>query len=250
MLRKIEIDDRESFLFPNSTTAKKRSVDHHHPTSLDPFPQSLTDRIATIPSGFTNHRFDLHHDTWKLDLNQEGEASQSLGSSSTMSQQSQQRAPTVPSQSSTITETSTESQGGAGGPPPQPSRILRLRGARTSADRSVQWAEDVVDNEGLGRKSSKVCCIYHRPKAVDESSDESSSSDSDVSSDDDRDADRKGKNRACGHGPGHSHDGERSRRTQRGEDGGETQRKPSPNAYERVPKPKPKESKPDALSKT
>lgn len=37
----------------------------------------------------------------------------------------------------------------------QPTRILRLRGHHTSTGRSVQWAEDVVDNEGLGRKSSK-----------------------------------------------------------------------------------------------
>lgn len=34
-------------------------------------------------------------------------------------------------------------------------RTLRLRGAGHGDGRSVQWAEDVVDNEGLGRKSSK-----------------------------------------------------------------------------------------------
>lgn len=33
--------------------------------------------------------------------------------------------------------------------------ILRLRGGHTANGRSVQWADDVVDNEGLGRKSSK-----------------------------------------------------------------------------------------------
>jgi protein phosphatase 1 regulatory subunit 11 len=35
---------------------------------------------------------------------------------------------------------------------------LRLRGAPSPAppsDRRIRWAEDVVDNEGLGRKSSK-----------------------------------------------------------------------------------------------
>ncbi|KAK2070861.1 hypothetical protein P8C59_005323 [Phyllachora maydis] len=63
-------------------------------------------------------------------------------------------------------------------PQTQPGAILRLRGAHPSRGRSVQWREDVVDNEGLGRKKSKVCCIYHRPKAVDESSDDSSSSSS------------------------------------------------------------------------
>uniref|UniRef100_A0A6V2LVF3 Protein phosphatase 1 regulatory subunit 11 n=1 Tax=Emiliania huxleyi TaxID=2903 RepID=A0A6V2LVF3_EMIHU len=46
---------------------------------------------------------------------------------------------------------------------------LKLRTARR---RRVRFAEDVVDNEDLGRKKSKCCCQYHRPKAFDESSDE------------------------------------------------------------------------------
>lgn len=35
--------------------------------------------------------------------------------------------------------------------------VLRLRGAETSkrTKKRIQWAEDVIDNEGLGRKSSK-----------------------------------------------------------------------------------------------
>jgi len=87
----------------------------------------------------------------------------------------------------------------------------------------VQWAEDVVDNEGLGRKSSKVCCIYHKPKGVEESSDESSSSDSDTDSEpESRDGDKMP---ACGH----SHRGSKQKR------------RPSPNAYEKVPKQKPKD---------
>lgn len=36
----------------------------------------------------------------------------------------------------------------------QPAAILRLRGAQRN-DRTVQWAENVVDNEGLNRKKSK-----------------------------------------------------------------------------------------------
>lgn len=79
-----------------------------------------------------------------------------------------------------------------------------------------------------------VCCIYHRPKAVDESSDESSS-DSDVSSGDE-DANKKGKDHEdhkCG-GPGHSHgSGKKGEKAKK--------RAPSPNAYEKVPKVKPKE---------
>ena len=38
----------------------------------------------------------------------------------------------------------------------------------------------VVDNEGLGRKSSKRCCIFHKQRAFGESSTESSD-DSDFS---------------------------------------------------------------------
>lgn len=192
-------------------------------------------------------------------------------------QQAERRAPTAsaPSQTTTVTEPS------LGSPDvdttrTQPARTLRLRGARASAARSVQWAEDVVDNEGLGRKSSKgtpgnhrsfchvsftpslltlhfailVCCIYHRPKAVDESSDDSSSSsDSDSSgADSDLDADRKGKARACGHS--HGGRGRRTGRKDNNDKDGQA-RRPSPNAYEKVPKPKPKEAAHDAgASKT
>ncbi|KAL3901037.1 MAG: hypothetical protein SGCHY_000915 [Lobulomycetales sp.] len=47
--------------------------------------------------------------------------------------------------------------------------------AEASSARSVQWDDSVVDNEGLGKKSSKVCCIFHKSKKWDESSSESSS---------------------------------------------------------------------------
>ena len=44
--------------------------------------------------------------------------------------------------------------------------------------------ETVQDNEGLGRKSSKRCCIFHKQRPFGESSTESSDdSDSDSSSD-------------------------------------------------------------------
>ncbi|PSS32066.1 hypothetical protein PHLCEN_2v2173 [Hermanssonia centrifuga] len=62
---------------------------------------------------------------------------------------------------------------------------LHLRGgprARTRRTQRVVWREDVVDNEGAGKKSSKICCIYQPPKRFDESSsEESSDSDSDAS---------------------------------------------------------------------
>ncbi|KAH8074807.1 phosphatase inhibitor-domain-containing protein [Cristinia sonorae] len=72
---------------------------------------------------------------------------------------------------------------------------LTLRGGRSRP--RVVWSEDTVDNEGAGKKSSKICCVYHKPKRFDESSsDESSESESDSS---------------CG-GHNHSHGGARRRK--------------------------------------
>ncbi|CAK7273109.1 Type 1 phosphatases regulator ypi1 [Sporothrix epigloea] len=149
----------------------------------------------------------------------------------------------------------------------QPTAILRLRGAQRS-DRSVQWAENVVDNEGLNRKKSKV----------DESSD-SSSSDSDTDSSSSSDSDgglaarsdadrafrnRLGKNTRTGkptsphrhlpgcnghghdtedddsHGSGHDSnddDNEHGKgRRGHGKGKGKEKRNPSPNAYEKMPR--------------
>lgn len=61
--------------------------------------------------------------------------------------QSQQAAPTA---SQTTTQRAAEPERRTETP-----RTLRLRGASHANGRSVQWVEDVVDNEGLGRKSSK-----------------------------------------------------------------------------------------------
>ncbi|GAK63339.1 uncharacterized protein PAN0_003c1543 [Moesziomyces antarcticus] len=58
----------------------------------------------------------------------------------------------------------------------------------SGSTRRVVWTEETVDNEGLGRKKSKICCIYHKPKAFDESSDESSSASDSSESDSDSDA--------------------------------------------------------------
>ncbi|CAL3972873.1 hypothetical protein PZA11_004127 [Diplocarpon coronariae] len=113
--------------------------------------------------------------------------------------------------------------------------ILHLRGAprpAAAAERRIQWAEDVIDNEGLNRKKSKVCCIYHAPKGIDESSDESESDESDSDSGDEggaRPAGGKGKKRCAN---GHDHGGGNGE----GSSQGRGARKRSPNAYERVPK--------------
>ena len=63
---------------------------------------------------------------------------------------------------------------------------------------SVTWDESVVNNEGLGRKSSKRCCIFHKQRPFGESSTDSSGCDSD-SSEDDEGEDKKP--RASQNGP-------------------------------------------------
>lgn len=116
--------------------------------------------------------------------------------------------------------------------------------AQTGNRRRIQWAEDVVDNEGLGRKKSKVCCIFHKTREVGESSSEDDSSDdssgeSGVSSgDDDGSAKPSGGRRKMGRGRkkhrrGHEHGKDCGHGDEQGAGG---QRKPSPNAYEKMPK--------------
>jgi protein phosphatase 1 regulatory subunit 11 len=125
--------------------------------------------------------------------------------------------------------------------PSAPSGTLRLR-AEPSERRGIRWAEDVVDNEGMGKKSSKVCCIYHKPHEPGDSDSDSSSSSSESDSDSEPDLSRarkaggrgrKGKHDGHDHGDGNGDCGENG--------GGKgKERKPSPNAYERQPKHKSK----------
>lgn len=69
--------------------------------------------------------------------------------------------------SGTPSQTQTE----IGAPPHRritiPAGTLRLRAVAAPSEARVQWAEDVVDNEGLGRKRSKG--IYLRQIALDHS---------------------------------------------------------------------------------
>uniref|UniRef100_A0A1I8A9J6 E3 ubiquitin-protein ligase PPP1R11 n=1 Tax=Steinernema glaseri TaxID=37863 RepID=A0A1I8A9J6_9BILA len=54
---------------------------------------------------------------------------------------------------------------------PQAPLVLRLRGTTPVEERPrVRWADDTVDNEGMGKAKSKCCCIYKKPKKWDESS--------------------------------------------------------------------------------
>ncbi|CAG7919976.1 unnamed protein product [Penicillium olsonii] len=128
------------------------------------------------------------------------------------------------------------------------STTLRLRAEEapeaTSSSRRIRWSEDVVDNEGMGKKSSKVCCIYHKARPVGESSSEDSSSssdsdsDSDSESEDDRRTARMKSRRTSPHDHDHEHDHDKDCSNDHDHPKPKkAKRKPSPNAYEKMPKP-------------
>ncbi|XP_017475324.1 PREDICTED: protein phosphatase 1 regulatory subunit 11 isoform X1 [Rhagoletis zephyria] len=48
--------------------------------------------------------------------------------------------------------------------------VLRLRLKKPGPDRQVAWREGTVDNEKMGKKKSKCCCIYKKPVNFGESS--------------------------------------------------------------------------------
>ncbi|TDL25525.1 hypothetical protein BD410DRAFT_765013 [Rickenella mellea] len=122
--------------------------------------------------------------------------------------------------------------------PPPVVGVLRLRGGPRSRPR-VAWTDDVVDNEGMGKKKSKICCIYHKPRRFDESSDESSSD-----SDSDHDHDH---HKHCKHDEQDGGNAEGSSGAVRRPDGtagvAELEDLPEPNAYERQPPNKSKKGK-------
>ncbi|KAI9354012.1 phosphatase inhibitor-domain-containing protein [Pilaira anomala] len=102
--------------------------------------------------------------------------------------------------------------------------VLRLRGDMSSRrPRAIQWDESVIDNEHMNKKKTKICCIYHKPHAVGESSEsESSSSDSDNSSS--SEDERPHRNGKCTH----KHPIQKKKKKR-------NPREVSPNAYERQP---------------
>ncbi|CAL1537148.1 unnamed protein product [Lymnaea stagnalis] len=53
--------------------------------------------------------------------------------------------------------------------------VLQLRLQQPKTEPKVKWSTDTIDNEFMGKKKSKCCCIYEKPKVFGES--ESSSSD-------------------------------------------------------------------------
>ncbi|KAJ7759337.1 phosphatase inhibitor-domain-containing protein [Mycena maculata] len=150
-------------------------------------------------------------------------------------------APGDGSRTVTITDASPlEDDGSRSNEEPAPIGALHLRGGSRPPRQHVVWDEDVVDNEGCGRKSSKICCIYHKPKNFDESSDEDSSDSDSDSSYDERAPARRNHNH---HHHPHPHpdpgaDGAGAGAAQRDPQESEVTQleEPSqPNAYEMVP---------------
>jgi protein phosphatase 1 regulatory subunit 11 len=72
---------------------------------------------------------------------------------------------------STITETETVQQ--------QTSQTLCLKLEKPTRSRRVNWSENTIDNEFLGRKKSKCCCIYEKPHNWNESSSDDDNEDKD-----------------------------------------------------------------------
>ena len=72
----------------------------------------------------------------------------------------------APGSSGTQTITSTEETPSASAP----TTTVVLKKPKP---KGVKWDESTaIDNENMGKKSSKVCCIYHKPRAFDESDSE------------------------------------------------------------------------------
>ncbi|PKY00963.1 hypothetical protein P168DRAFT_313272 [Aspergillus campestris IBT 28561] len=130
--------------------------------------------------------------------------------------------------------------------------MLRLRAENASNEveaenassaRHIRWSEDVIDNEGMGKKSSKVCCIYHKARPVGESSSESDSSDSSSSesdSDSEVDSARRSSNAQRStnsqDGPSNQIRREHTCSADHRHKRPSKRRKPSPNAYEKMPR--------------
>ncbi|KAF9989030.1 Type 1 phosphatases regulator ypi1 [Mortierella antarctica] len=116
--------------------------------------------------------------------------------------------------------------------------VLELSG-EPSEGRRVQWDDDVVDNEHMNKKKSKICCIFKKQKEFGESSDESSSeSDSSGSESDGGPAPSgsgkgKGKGRREDHSCDHSDPNHQHHHYRRGAD---KPKKRVLNEYERMPK--------------
>lgn len=52
-------------------------------------------------------------------------------------------------------------------------RSLTIKLRKRKPEKKVEWTSDTVDNEHMGRRSPKCCCVYEKPRAFGESSTES-----------------------------------------------------------------------------
>lgn len=93
----------------------------------------------------------------------------------------------------------------------------------------VRWTNDVVDNEHMDKKKSKICCIFHPQREFGESSDESLSSSSDSSDESGAEGERGD---AVRNGQPVKKDAKKKKHDQCC---GKNKHKSSPNAYERQP---------------
>lgn len=80
--------------------------------------------------------------------------------------------PEAPAQALSGSRTQTQTQNGT---PVQP--ILHLRAQPKEDEKTkkkkerkprVQWTEDVIDNENMGKKKLKICCIFHPNREFDD----------------------------------------------------------------------------------
>lgn len=123
--------------------------------------------------------------------------------------------------------------------------VLHLRpGSATADDRlsqesrpRVRWESDVVDNENMNKKKSKICCIFHPQREFCESSDEALCSSSESSDSSDEEDGGKGHNHVDpGSGdPGHSHGHGQNQCCSKKKVKTKKPRAATPNAYERQP---------------
>ncbi|KAI8081062.1 phosphatase inhibitor-domain-containing protein [Thamnidium elegans] len=103
--------------------------------------------------------------------------------------------------------------------------VLRLRGDMNSRrPRAIHWDESVIDNEHMNKKKTKICCIYHKPHAIGESSESESSSSSDSDNSSSSEDERPHVNGKCTH----KHTVQKKKKKR-------NPREVSPNAYERQP---------------
>lgn len=59
-----------------------------------------------------------------------------------------------------------------------PPKVLHLK--LKEEKKQLKWTEDTIDNEHMGKKNSKRCCIFHKNKVFGESDSDESDEDAEV----------------------------------------------------------------------